>query len=123
MSIYKKTDTGAARLDNPTSLSWIKLAELAGNHYTSKTFTVIDTSVYHEILLTCGTAIENYTWRILSSSVIPITRWLACSEDSNSGSFQAAYSGTTYQAGLSRISNTSIKLYANTKTLTSVFIR
>lgn len=122
MSIYEKTDAGAVKLD--TALTWIKLAEAAGNLISgSKTFTVIDTSKYSEILLTCGVAIEYKTWRILATTTIPIVRWLGSNEDNNNGSFQAAYSGTTYQAGLSRLSNTSIKLYANTKTIVSVFIR
>ena len=123
MSIYKKTDNGAARLDNNLSLSWIKLGELAGNHTTTKTITVPDTSQYSELLLTCGPAVEYQTWRVLSSTIIPISRWDASSKDHSSGSFQAAYSGTTYQAGISKLSNTSIKLYANSKTLTAVYIR
>lgn len=123
MSIYKKTDDGAARLDNNLSLSWIKLGELAGNGGSTKILTVQDTSQYHELLLTCGPAVEYQTWRILSSIIIPISRWLASTKDHSSGSFQAAYSGTTYQAGISKLSNTSIKLYANSKTLTAVYIR
>lgn len=121
MGIYKKTEEGACKLD--TTLTWIKLGEVAGNLQTSKTITVDDTSKYSEILLTCGTAISGKTWRILASTIIPIARWLASNEDNSNGSFQAAYSGTTYQAGVSRLSNTSIKLYANAKTLTAVFIR
>lgn len=123
MSIYKKTDSGAARLDNDLSLAWIKLGEIAGNHSTTKTITVIDTSQYHELLLTCGPAVEFQTWRVLASTIIPISAWIKSSSDHSSGSFQAAYSGTKYQAGVSRISNTSIKLYANTATLTGVYIR
>lgn len=123
MGIYMKTDSGAARLDNDLSLAWIKLGELAGNGGHNKTLTVRDTSQYSELLLTCGPAVEYQTWRILSSIIIPISRWLASTKDHSSGSFQAAYSGTTYQAGLSRLSNTSIKLYANTATLAAVYIR
>lgn len=123
MSIYKKTDDGAVRLDNNSSLIWIKLGEIAGNHNQTKTITVRDTSQYSELLLTCGPAIEYQTGRILASTIIPISRWLGGTTDHASGAFQAAYSGTKYQAGLSRISNTSIKLYANTATLTAVYIR
>lgn len=72
MSIYKKTDSGAARLDNDLSLAWIKLGELAGNGSKTKTITVIDTSQYHELLLTCGPAIEYQTGQILASTIIPI---------------------------------------------------
>jgi hypothetical protein len=122
MSIYKKTDSGAARLDNDLSLTWIKLGELAGNHSKTKTITVIDTSQYHELLLTCGPAVEYQTRRILASTIIPITGWLGDTTDHGNGAFQAAYS-TTHLAGVSRISNTSIKLYANTATLTAVYIR
>ena len=122
MSIYKKTNSGAARLDNDLSLTWIKLGEIAGNQSKTKTITVIDTSQYHELLLTCGPAIEYQTGRILASTIIPITRWLGSTTDHQNGTFQAGYS-TTHLAGLSRISNTSIKLYANTATLTAVYIR
>lgn len=122
MSIYKKTDSGAARLDNDLSLTWIKLGEIAGNHAKTKTITVLDTSQYHELLLTCGPAVEYQTGRILASTIIPISRWLGGTTDHGNGAFQAAYS-TTHQAGISRISNTSIKLYANTATLTAVYIR
>ena len=123
MSIYKKTDSGAARLDNDLSLAWIKLGEIAGNHSTTKTITVKDISQYHELLLTCGPAVEYQTWRILSSTVIPIARLNSASSDHTGGAFQAIYGDTEYQAGLSKLSNTSLKLYANSKTLTSVYIR
>lgn len=122
MSIYKKTDSGAARLDNNLSLAWIRLGELAGNQSKTKTITVIDTSQYHELLLTCGPAIEYQTWRILASTIIPITSWLRGTTDQSNGAFQTGYS-TTHLAGVSRISNTSIKLYANAATLTAVYIR
>lgn len=122
MSIYKKTDSGATRLDNNLSLAWIKLGELAGNQSKTKTITVIDTSQYHELLLTCGPAIEYQTGRILASTIIPISRWLGGTTDHSNGTFQAGYS-TTHLAGISRISNTSIKLYANNATLTAVYIR
>ena len=123
MSIYMKTDSGAARLDNDLSLAWIKLGEIAGNQSKTKTITVKDISQYHELLLTCGPAIEYQTWRILSSTVIPIARLNLATSDHTSGSFQAVYGGTEYQAGLSKLSNTSLKLYANSKTLTAVYIR
>lgn len=123
MSIYKKTDSGAARLDNDLSLTWIKLGEIAGNQSTTKTITVKDISQYHELLLTCGPAIEYQTWRILSSTVIPMDRWNSASSDQAYGAFQATYGNTEYQAGLSKLSNTSLKLYANPKTLTSVYVR
>lgn len=123
MSIYTKTDSGAARLDNDLSLTWIKLGELAGNQYPTKTITVKNISQYHELLLACGPAVEYQTWRILSSTVIPIARWNSASSDHSSGAFQAVYGNTEYQAGLSKLSNTSLKLYANSKTLTSVYIR
>lgn len=123
MSIYKKTDSGAVRLDNDLSLTWIKLGELAGNGSTlTKTITVIDTSQYHELVLTCGPAIAYQTRRVLASTIIPIAVWLASTTDHSNGAFQAGYS-TTHLAGVSRISNTSIKLYANTVTLTAVYIR
>lgn len=122
MSIYKKTDSGAARLDNDLSLAWIKLGELAGNLSKTETITVIDTSQYHELLLTCGPALAYQTGRILASTIIPITMWLGVTMDQENGTFQAAYS-TTHLAGVSRMSDTSIKLYANTATLTAVYIR
>lgn len=122
MSIYKKTDSGAARLDNDLSLTWIKLGELAGNLSKTKTITVIDISQYHELLLTCGPAIAYQTQRILASTIIPITTWLAVTTDYGNGAFQAAQS-SKYLAGISNMSNTSIKLYANTATLTGVYIR
>lgn len=123
MSIYKKTDSGAVRLDNDLSLAWIKLGELAGNHSKTKTITVKDISQYHELLLTCGPALAYQTWRILSSTVIPIASLNLSSSDYTDGAFQAAYRNTEYQAGLSKLSNTSLKLYANSKTLTAVYIR
>lgn len=123
MSIYKKTDSGAARLDNNLSLAWIKLGDLAGNGTPTKTITVLDTSQYHELLLTCGPAIVYQTWRILSSTVIPIAMWNSASSDYTGGAFQCIYGGTEYQAGVSRLSDTSIKLYANPNTLTAVYIQ
>lgn len=123
MSIYKKTDSGAARLDNDLSLAWIKLGELAGNGDSTKILTVPDTSQYHELLLTCGPAIIYQTRRILASTVIPISNWLGDIDDRAGGYFQAMYSNSDYMSGVSRITNTSIKLYANPKALTAVYIR
>ena len=49
--------------------------------------------------------------------------WNACNSDYSSGYFQCAYSGATYCAGVTRLSDTSVKLYANTKTLTGLYVR
>lgn len=102
---------------------WTKLCELAGNSSTSKTFTVKNLRNYSEILLTCGPAVAYQTGRILSSTVIPIANWNLSTTDYNSGAFQAVYDGTSYIAGVSRMSDTSVKLYANTKTIAGLFVR
>lgn len=122
MSIYNKTDSGAARLDNNLSLVWINIGRFAGNGSTStKIVTVLDTSQYHELLLTCGPAIINQTDRILASTIIPISNWLSTNVDDSGGAYQALYAD--YMSGVSRISNTSIKLYASPKAVTAVYIR
>lgn len=48
--------------------------------------------------------------------------WNWSTSDHNSGAFQAVY-GKTYVAGVSRMSDTSVKLYANTKTVAGLFVR
>ena len=122
MSIYSKTDSGAARLDNNLSLVWINIGRFAGNGSTStKIVTVLDTYQYHELLLTCGPAIINQTDRILASTIIPISNWLSNNIDDSGGAYQALYAD--YMSGVSRISNTSIKLYASPKAVTTVYIR
>lgn len=122
MSIYIKQNSGIQSISKPLP-KWTKLCELAGNGGTTKNCSVVDTSQFSELLLTCGTAIENQTNRILSSIIIPIAMWTSNTLDSSNGTFQAAYSGTTYQAGVSRISNTSVKLYANSRTIAVLYAR
>lgn len=102
---------------------WKKVCEIAGNQNSSKTFIVEDLSEYSEVLLTCGLAVIYQTGRILGSTIIPIKMWNACNSDYSSGYFQCAYNGTTYCAGVTRLSDTSVKLYANTKTLTGLYVR
>lgn len=102
---------------------WKKIGELAGNQAPSKTISTFDLSNRTEILLACGPAVINQTNRILSSAIIPIVRWNSATADATNGTFQSAYDGTTYLAGVSRLSDTSVKLYANSKTLCSVFAR
>lgn len=109
--------------DIGSKYKWTKLCELAGNSSTSKTFTVKNLRNYSEILLTCGPAVAYQTGRILSSTVIPIANWNWSTSDHNSGAFQAVYDGKTYVAGVSRMSDTSVKLYANTKTIAGLFVR
>lgn len=111
------------RNDIGSKYKWTKLCELAGNGSTSKTFTVKNLRNYSEILLTCGPAVIYQTGRILSSTVIPIAIWNQSISDYNSGAFQAVYDGKTYVAGVSRMSDTSVKLYANTKTIAGLFVR
>lgn len=109
--------------DIGSKYKWTKLCELAGNSATSKTFTVKNLRNYSEILLTCGPAVAYQTGRILSSTVIPIANWNWSTSDYNSGAFQAVYDGKMYVAGVSRMSDTSVKLYANTKTVAGLFVR
>lgn len=122
MSIYVKQSSGVQSISNPLP-KWTMLCDLARNSGTTKTISVADTSQFSELLLTCGTATVYKTNRILSSVIIPINMWLANTLDISNGTFQAAYSGTTYQAGVSRLSNTSVKLYANTKTIACLYAR
>ena len=99
--------------DIGSKYKWTKLCELAGNSSTSKTFTVKN----------LRPAVAYQTGRILSSTVIPIANWNWSTSDYNSGAFQAVYDGKTYVAGVSRMSDTSVKLYANTKTVAGLFVR
>ncbi|RHP05610.1 hypothetical protein [Dorea sp. AF36-15AT] len=102
---------------------WTKLCEIAGNQNSSKTFTVEDLSGYSEILLTCGPAVIHQTGRILGSSTIPIKLWNACNTDYSNGYFQSTYGSNTYIAGVTRLSDTSVKLYANSSTLAGLYVR
>lgn len=102
---------------------WTKLCEIAGNQNSSKTFTVEDLSGYSEILLTCGPAVIHQTERILGSSTIPIKLWNACNTDYSNGYFQSTYGSNAYVAGVTRLSDTSVKLYANSSTLAGLYVR
>ena len=102
---------------------WTKLCEIAGNQNSSKTFTVEDLSGYSEILLTCGPAVIHQTGRILGSTTIPIKLWNACNTDYSNGYFQSTYGSNTYVAGVTRLSDTSVKLYANSSTLAGLYVR
>ena len=102
---------------------WTKLCEIAGNQNSSKTFTVEDLSGYSEILLTCGPAVIHQTGRILGSATIPIKLWNACNTDYSNGYFQSTYGSNTYVAGATRLSDTSVKLYANSSTLAGLYVR
>ena len=102
---------------------WTKLCEIAGNQNSSKTFTVEDLSDYSEILLTCGPAVIHQTGRILGSATIPIKLWNACNTDYSNGYFQSTYGSNTYVAGVTRLSDTSVKLYANSSTLAGLYVR
>ena len=102
---------------------WTKLCEIAGNQNSSKTFTVEDLSGYSEIMLACGPAVIHQTGRILGSTIIPIKLWNACNADYSNGYFQSTYGSNTYVAGVTRLSNTSVKLYANSSTLAGLYVR
>ena len=102
---------------------WTKLCEIAGNQNSSKTFTVEDLSGYSEILLTCGPAVIHQTGRILGSATIPIKLWNACNTDYSNGYFQSTYGSNAYVAGATRLSDTSVKLYANSSTLAGLYVR
>ena len=102
---------------------WTKLCEIAGNQNSSKTFTVEDLSGYSEIMLACGPAVIHQTGRILGSTIIPIKLWNACNTDYSNGYFQSTYGSNTYVAGVTRLSDTSVKLYANSSTLAGLYVR
>ena len=102
---------------------WKVICNMAGNLTSSKTVNVEDLSNYTEMLVTCGVAVVNQTTRILNSIIIPITTWNGSNDSYSNGYFQCAYSGTTYCVGISKISNTSLKLYANTKSCIYVYVR